>query len=248
MAGLKFSFQQMLTELDAFAHLAEKFIAPESRTVLPQFKALLENYRDQQTRDPFDWKIQSANPLKTRVSAGEYEVGKGGKHGVIAQIDACWRIRRIPLAKKTARPLYFELAGIASTRVRLICEAGEGAEHRELAMWRMEVGDDNAPGCHFHVQVLGEKADFPFPNSVPVPRLPSVILTPAAVAEYVLAELFQDDWASHVAYDTPHLRRWAPIQGDRLAKLLGWKLELLRVGGSPWTTIKRHKPDAALFI
>jgi hypothetical protein len=185
--------------------------------------------------------------LKTIVSEGEYESGhKRGSHRVVAEIDAIWEIQRIPAKKKKAPAIHFKLVGIASTRVRLFCEAG-GAR-REIGMWRMEIGDSNSPGCHFHVQILGESAEAPFPKTLCIPRFPGLIITPMAVTEFVLAEIFQNQWPEHIGYDTPHLRSWAPIQRKRLNKLLDWNLSLLDDGGSPWTTIKQRKPDVGLFL
>jgi hypothetical protein len=209
-------------------------------------KSELESYRAQPTTTEYDWQIHPDAPLRTIVSEGEYEVGGGGGHHIFADIDACWHIQRLPPKKKSMPAQEFKLTGIASTRVRLWCKAP--GEKKQIAMWRMEVGDSASPGCHFHVQVLGEIADFPFPNSLPIPRLPGIILTPPAVAEFVLAELFQDRWAEHVGQDSPHLKRWAPIQQERFKRLLEWKLEVLKTNtGSPWTTIKRQKPESMLF-
>jgi hypothetical protein len=248
MTALTFAFQEVINEVDAFSHLAHDFIEPNSRFVLPQFKSELESYREQPTKDGYEWQIRPDFPLRTTVSRGEYEVGGGGEHHVFADIDACWSIQRIPERKRKLPARQFKLTGIASTRVRLWCQIDEGKK-KEIAMWRMEIGDDASPGCHFHVQVLGELPDFPFPKSLSVPRLPGLILTPPGVAEFVLAELFQDRWPEHVGRDSPHLKRWAPIQEGRFRRLLQWKLDVLRTNtGSPWTTIKRRKPDGMLFM
>jgi len=73
-------------------------------------------------------------------------------------------------------------------------------------------------------------------------------MTPMAVTEFVLAELFQDSWAKHVAQDSPALNRWAPVQKKRLTSLLQWKMGTLASGGSPWTTMKVSKPNDDLFV
>jgi len=54
----------------------------------------------------------------------------------------------------------FRVTGNASTKVSILQSREDGRE--QLAMWRFEIGHDTAPGCHFHVQVLGESADPPF--------------------------------------------------------------------------------------
>lgn len=248
MTELLFDFEEMITEVDAFSYLAAPFLAPETKHVLEGLKQSLNVYRDVPTVSAFDWEISLNDPLKTIVSDGGYEVGGGGQHRVFGEITAKWQIRRVPLTKRRQRSKQFKLIGLASTRVRLLCETVGRTNPQELAMWRMEVGDRSAPGCHFHTQVLGSKPDGPFPNSLPVPRLPGLILTPMAVVEFVLAEIFQDDWARHVGRDSPHLKRWAPIQRQRFERLLQWKLAIVKESSSPWTTMKKEKPSAELFI
>ena len=115
-------------------------------------------------------------------------------------------------------------------------------------MWRMEIGDSGSPGCHFHVQILGQTQEIPFPKSLSVPRIPSLIMTPAAVLEFVLAELFQDEWARQVGRNGADLKRWAAIQKKRWQNLLNWKLEVVSTSASPWTTMKSEKPNVDLFI
>ena len=220
MAELRFAFPEMIDEVEAFSRLADEFIDKSSRHVLPWFKSALESYRDQARHAGFLWQIPSSDPLRTIVSNGEYESGaKRGHHDLVAEIDACWEIQRIPGKKKHAPAAHFKVTGIASTRIRLFSENENS--RAELGMWRMEIGDTGSPGCHFHVQILGENAAPPFPNSLCVPRLPGLILTPTAVVEFVL---------------------------ERLNNLLQWNLRILELGGSPWTTIKQQKPEVDLFL
>ncbi|MGJ5038233.1 hypothetical protein ACQR13_29320 [Bradyrhizobium sp. HKCCYLRH3059] len=248
MTALRFQFQDVLNEVSSFNELARKYIAPASLEVLPRFYQALENYRNMPTKEAIDWKIADSCPLCT-IPAKEYEPGGGGHRAIVGEITCIWRIKREPLKKTTQPAKHFSLIGNASTRVRLKYPATDSEPAQEVAMWRMEVADGKAPGCYFHVQILGQSDELPFPKSIPVPRLPSIILTPLAVAEFVLAELFQDAWGKHTAALVPHLQRWAPIQRERLKRLLYWKLkELEQTSGSPWSALKAAKPDPALFI
>jgi len=247
MAALMFDFQEVINEIEAFSHLANDFIAPESRDVLPRMRIAVESFRSQKGNYPIDLEISRVNPLRTRLSRGAYEKGSGGGHDIYGEISSKWRIKKVS-QKQPGTARRFELLGIASTQVRLMCQQPAHPGIREIAMWRMEIADSKSPGCYFHIQILGDRPDFPFPNSLPVPRLPNLMLTPTSVAEFVLAELFQDDWVAHMTLRTVHLNRWAPIQRDRWSKLLNWKLGLIGAGGSPWTTIKQQQPDAALFV
>jgi hypothetical protein len=247
VSGLRFEFQEMISELEAFSRLADPFLLAESRSVLPNLKQSLENYRTEPTGNSRTWQISTTSSLKT-ISGTRYEKGnRAGKHCIYAEITSIWEIRRIPGRNVRQPAKYFELIGQASTRVRLVCDPSNGDQHQEIAMWRMEIGDSNSPGCHFHVQVLGQTADFPFPKSLSVPRLPSLMMTPAATVEFVLAELFQDEWAKHIGRNGPHLNRWSAIQKSRWVSLLNWKLDIVQKSTNPWTAIKSAKPQPMLF-
>jgi hypothetical protein len=248
MPALRFAFQEMLDEVSSFTGLADNFIAPQSKEALPRFKRNLESYRNSPTKGAFDWEIPESDPLIT-VGTNAYEPGDGGHRLVVGEITAKWQIRREAPPKRSMPAKYFSLAGIASTRIRLKYAATENSPAEEIAMWRMEIADVNAPGCFFHSQILGQSIDPPFPSALPVPRLPIIMMTPAAVAEFVFAELFQDHWGPHVALQVPHLNRWAPIQQQRFGRLLDWKMQQVKkTSGSPWSTLKAAQPNADLFI
>ena len=247
MTGLEFSFQEMITEVDSFSRLSEKFVTTESRGVLQALKRSLENYRAEPTEGSLSWQISEHLPLRTVISQGKYEKGGNGAHHLYAEISAVWEIQRMRERKLAMPAKRFKLIGLASTRIRVLCEPLDEAPAREIAMWRMEIGDDNSPGCHFHIQVLGAE-EFPFPKSLPIPRFPGLIMTPAAATEFVLAELFQDEWASHVSRGGADLDRWRPIQKSRWEKLLNWKLRMVAGSASPWTAIKSAKPEPGVFI
>jgi hypothetical protein len=250
MSQLEFEFQDVLNELDAFARIAEKYLRPESRQVLPQLAAELEGIRNTPTNVTHVWGIRNERPLRTTVSVGEYQPDGEGEHNVYAEITSQWEIERIkPPGKKNQPGQRFRLVGIASTRIRLLKEVNANQPSEELAMWRMEIGDSYSPGCHFHIQVLGESTDGPFPHSLDVPRLPGLISTPAATVEYVLAELFQDDWQQHLATKSADVNRWAPIQRQRLSSVLGWHLSRVQeANGSPWPALKASRPPTHLFV
>jgi hypothetical protein len=248
MSELRFAFREILDEVSSFAGLASDFIAPASKGVLSQFYKSLEGYRNSATQDAFDWKISESHPLTT-IGTTEYEVGGGGQRLLVGQVTAKWRIKKEPSQKKSMPSTYFKLIGIASTRIRLRCVGRDNELTDEIAMWRMEIGDTSAPGCFFHSQILGESDAFPFPHSLSIPRLPIIVMTPAAVAEFGFAELFQESWGPKAALQVPHLNRWAPIQKERFSRLLNWKLDqLTKTYGSPWSSLKAAQPHDDLFV
>lgn len=250
MSALEFRFQDVLNEIDALEKIIGSFCSPSHRDVLPQLRTELADVRDTVTDRDWTWGIRNERPFRTTVSRGAYQRDDQGAHNVFAEITSTWTIRRVrPPGKKGQRADRFALTGNASTRIRLYEEAQPGQQPLPLGMWRMEVGVAHSPGCYFHVQVLGETDDRPFPHSLDVPRLPGVLTTPPSVVEYVVAELFQDQWLKHLATQTADLNRWIPIQRGRLGAVLKWQLGVVKdAQGSPWMALKQAKPYADLFV
>jgi hypothetical protein len=152
-----------------------------------------------------------------------------------------------PKKNKLDTPKHFYLTGNASVRVEWV----DVSDHKSMGSWRMEIADDAAPGCYFHIQILGEKEkiDPPFPHSVTVPRLPCIATTPMAVLEFVLGELFQDRWENHSRNSSPEMENWRSVQRRRLLSLLNWQQELIKDGNlTPWTALKTAKPAQDLLV
>jgi hypothetical protein len=249
VSELAFNFQDVLDEVDALDKIIGPFCDLRSRNVLPQLITELRNIRDNPADRPWTWGIREAHPFYTDVSRGAYQPDDQGGDNVFAEITSTWMIHRVPPRKRSERAARFKLTGNASTRVRLYREMPPGRDAVQLAMWRAEIGDTFSPGCHFHVQVLGETKEPPFPRSLDIPRLPALLVTPAAVVEYVIGELFQDNWLKHLASQAANLNRWWPIQRRYLGALLAWQLNIVNgASGSPWGTLKKAKPDSQLFV
>lgn len=250
MTALQFNFIDVTSEIDAFSRLSGDYIAPESKGVLESFKSDLLSIQGSTGARKSSWQIRDARPLMTKPSVGKYEKGvKRGGPEIFAEITSIWEIQNVVLPNRRNGPAKkFELVGNASTRIRIMRPGTSSGKPEELAMWRMEIGDAASPGCHFHVQVLGERADGPFPKSVPVPRFPNLLVTPMAIAEFVLGELFQDDWQKDLGRSSDALNRWTTIQNNRWKKILDWKCSVLSSPGSPWLNMKNAKPKMTLFV
>lgn len=243
---IRFKFQDVLAETQAFASIADKFTADGARRVLPDFHRSLETYRNTDTKGSHLWEISTRSPLVTTHSQS-YD-RKAAKHTVIAEITAAWEIQRESPGKKSRPAEFFSLSGIASTMVRLKA-INKDNTRTDLAMWRVEIADKKSPGCYFHSQILGDLDAPPFPKSLCVPRLPTILLTPAAVAEYAYSEIFQNAWQKHLQSQTSELQVWSPIQIRRYQRLLKWKLECLSASsGSPWVNLKIAQPHADIFV
>jgi hypothetical protein len=252
---LQFKFAEALREIEALITVGRAFLENSAENILDQFRTNLANYQRQPTFGSYNWQIARDQPIYTRTSERQYERGAKGSLRVFAAIDGTWPIRRLPIkgAKRTVLPPTYELAASVSTRVRILEAPEEGAAksgtERELAMWRFEIGDAAAPGCHFHIQILGQNTVAPFPSALSVPRLPTFICTLPAVVEYTIAELFQDGWPQHVSRQSALFPHWSGIQRTRLSQVLRWQLDVVsKASHSPWTSLKLDKPKPQLFI
>ena len=246
MAGLRFKFAELIEELSMLKGIGEKFFNPATTLVLDRLMSDLKSARSAEENRLVPLKLSA---LHTNPSQ-DYEAGnRRGGPTVYAVITGTWKVR--PLGdnskKEKARAnRLLEFCDIASTKVELY-DVQDSA--RRLAMWRMELGADDHPGCYFHIHVLGESDEPPFPSTVPVPRFPSIFVTPMGAIEYVLSELFQDKWAKEMARDIHQVQHWRTLQLGRFQRVLMWYQEQLRnVVSSPWVHLKSAKPDGEMFL
>jgi hypothetical protein len=120
---------------------------------------------------------------------------------------------------------------------------------REIAMWRMEIGNEALPGCAFHAQILGEAEGGHFPRTLSVPRLPLFMATPLAALDFFLGELFQNDWPEVAARASANTDMWRGIHAPRWERTLDWqKTQIAGAVGSPWLAVKRTYPQRDLFL
>lgn len=257
--GLQFLRKELVDETAALMDMARRFLAPDAVQVLADLKGDIE--RIAETRAGRDHAIR-LRPVCTRPTC-EYEPGsRSGGQEVYASVTGIWEVRRIGGRRPKAKVAF---TGKASAVVEL-WPAGAiprpPSEIRErrgrrcsdedrsgrLAMWRVEIGAHDSPGCYFHIH-LGDREEPPFPKSIPVPRLPSPFVTPMATVEFVLGELFQDRWERRAGENHHHQHRWRAIQRNRWSSLLKWqKGALNQSGSSPWMNLKAAKPPADLFL
>lgn len=244
--SITFNVAELKREIESIGQIAGPFLALRARSQLQQVAADLDGIA--RGTGPRRWAIPLDSPIQTRLSKGEYQRG-GGQHSVFGAFTFVWEIEPSRTQGDTRPADEVTLVGLASSCLRII----EGDPVRpgtqtELAMWRMEVGDANSPGTHFHVQVLGHGELPPFPSSLDVPRLPGMLVSPFACLEFLVSELFQEDWVKEVNRDTGPLRQWRGVQRSRIRAQLEWQLgEIEAVHGSPWSALKAAKPPRELF-
>ena len=244
MAGFRFLFTDLQQEIIALKKMAKSFFDSQTSWALDGFLTDFSSIGNQQGETVHKLNLQ---PLQTIPSEGEYEVAyrKGGRN-IYAIISGTWELR--PLGRRPDPRREIEFCGNASTKIELYAE---DAPETLLAMWRMELGAEDSPGCYVHAQILGDSDNPPFPKSVPIPRLPSIFVTPMSGVEFVLGELFQDRWEQRTFRNTGDTHNWHRLQRQWLYRLFSWYQNELSNSGSsssPWMTLKKAKPDGTLFL
>lgn len=240
---LLFNYAEIERELDSIEHLAAPFLERGHEAVFGVLRSDLENSKTRAGTE-VGWGIPEHQPLKTTLSEGEYEIDKKGLD-VFADLTSTWAIT--PVGARGG-PRTFAVTGNASTRIRIHAR-DEDSLDREIAMWRMEIADIKAPGCHFHAQVLGQGDEPPFPHALSIPRLPIFMATPLVALEFVLGELFQTRWAQRAGESGGAADVWSGIQANRWLRTLAWQQELItKRASSPWIALKLAKPKAEMFV
>jgi hypothetical protein len=240
-APLRFDFSDFAAEIAAIVKLTSRFLDPSTASIFSQLQNEIQQVQRSKTEMSFNWDVSESRPLRTLPTSG-YECGKRkGAIDVVGEISWRWQIQKCFAPKSLGK--YFIVSGNASVKVSIFDANGSASDR--LAMWRVECGAADSPGCFFHTQILGDDGDGPFPKRLSIPRLPTLFVTPMAVIEFFLGELFQDDWQKHITGTGGAKDYWSGVQKRRLESLLKWKLRQIRnCQGSPWLALKLAKPTS----
>lgn len=234
--GIRFSIGDLISEADCILMMGYRFIERQS------YRAL-EAYRDS------IYAVASArsNTMR-RVELGVIQTQCADIRGrsVYARIRGNWEVTPVSeRSKKVSMSREIAFSGIASTRIELF---QYGSQER-AAMWRIEIGSEGSPGCYFHVQVLGDSDDMPFPKTIEIPRLPSFFVTPMSAVDYTLGELFGTKWAQKIATSRVYGSQWCKLQRRLLQSQIKWYGDVIRDSKNPsWMSIKAAVPGTDLFL
>ncbi len=239
MAGFRFRFSELELETKTLEAVAGGFLEQSTLWVLKRFLGDLRSIANTTGENAQTLELQSLNTIPSR----DYEAGdrKGGQY-IYAVISGIWNLR--PLGPIPTPGRETEFCGIASTRIELY-----GGNNVRLGMWRMELGTEDSPGCYVHAQILGDSKKPPFPKILPIPRLPSVFVTPMSAIEFVLGELFQDEWAKKISSNNTNASHWRALQKKRIQSLLQWfQRSIDETSLSPWIALKQAKPQGTELL
>jgi hypothetical protein len=248
--GMTFRVADLQQQMKDMAKIAERFLERSSRNKLAeaadQLDLIYGKLRSQVRASRHHgnlpppretWRIEE--PIVTKWNDGKHE--KDGRHGPPLQGSL-----RFKWTLGYADQNTFELVDLASTEMKIRMVGNKAhddgsaqSDSLEVLAWHVDVvPNDNAPGPRVHVQLDN-------PERIPVPRLPTVLFAPADCLDFLLGELFQDEWTRHQQGHS-QLKRFAPGQRDRLSRLLQGHLNWL--DESQMATSKRsawiHLKDA----
>ena len=220
MAGFRFLSADLIQETIAFGKIARPFIARESHLVLEDYLRDLRSIGDQPENT--DHRL-TLKPLWTIPSKGQYEADNKGKH-IRAKIEGTWQLRVFP----SSQTKQMEFCGIASTTAVLFDLTNSCTP---FAKWKLELGDHRSPGCYIHAHIpWGFDSETPDQKPISIPRLPSIFITPMSAIEFVLGELFQDEWPQSTNRINGDTTNWYRLQKKWLQCLFLWYLEVLQDG------------------
>ncbi|MCY4618954.1 MAG: hypothetical protein OXD50_10485 [Chloroflexi bacterium] len=230
---LELSFKDLEQETKAFAANAAKFF--ESTHQLFAVAGALRQIARTPNRSPQVLQITREDPLRTIPTKG-FRRRSGSRQTVQAEVSTTWDITPLEEVGPKRR---FSVQNASTTAT--VFDLSREDSPRLVYEWRMEIAAGDPPGCFFHAQ-LGE----PLKQWLEVPRLPFIVATPAACAEFVLGELFQDEWPRHVDRKS---NGGSGTQRRYLLQWLEWQYKAVNASsGSPWLGLKAALPQPDSFI
>ncbi|GAB4567959.1 MAG: hypothetical protein Tsb0020_20950 [Haliangiales bacterium] len=246
-----FDYADILDEMRSISDDAREFLAGDTSKAIGALVGDLMRYQQANTDRKHAWETVPHTQIRTKSNEGAHQ-GKSKGVNLYGTVDFKWEIRNTSLGqrrKKRQRYTNFQLAGVASTTIKLWHSGKQEAQDNGgtgyvVGCWNLDVGNHESPGCHFHVQIPEKSEPWQYP--IDIPRWPSLLLTPADAVDFVLGELFQQEWRRHRRAANSS---WRNIQQQRLEKLATWIQERIKKADEPpWLHFKFAKPPNKLFL
>lgn len=220
--GLAFAIADIERELRDVQRIAKAFVIPESQRVIDQCISDLKNIGT--ARGPQKWAIPRETPFKT---SGSSEYDKLSRQPLFGHVSFVWEV--YPSGKDII------LCGNASMSLSLV-DGGDSCVLR----WNCDIGVHSSPGAHLHLQVQG-------PRAPPVPRFPTLVVTPADAICFLLGELFQERWPERLSKGGSSLSIFNN-QKRRLCQLLQLHQSQINASNVPWLALKNWKPEQVVKL
>ena len=234
--GVKFSVAELRNELKYCDTIANKYLEPQSQGRLTRAADQLGYISTKLPKTNYNWQIEKADSLQTKPSLRSM-VTSGCGHSLQGRLCFKWKLRSVD--RRTV-----ELVGIASTAISIHEVVNSIVCDEPVFEWHTDVVTvESAPGPAFHSQVYNDvKLD--------VPRLPSILFSPADCLDFLLGELYQKEWECHQS-SHENIQRFAKIQKTRFRHLLDKQSSMLSKDfglQSAWIALKNWKPSDKVFL
>lgn len=244
--GVHFSLPTLKTEVDCLGSLARDFLDVESHSVLGSWSADLSTIGNRDTTKPALWKISPERPIRTKQTKQFEPNGRKVQQSVWGELSFVWEVARVSTDTRKKERTLICLNGKASTKVRIYTQIDDAKTC--IAQWQVEIGSHDSPGWHFHVGLCREENDGHFPKWLSVPRMPGLLVAPTDALDFMLGELFQDDWKKQVSNEKFENVELGKAQKSRIYGMSKWHTAELEAGnGSAWNRLKRSQPRADIF-
>ena len=245
--GIHFPVASLKTEVENLAQLAKDFLALESHPVLASWGADLRTIGNRPSTKPAVWQIAQERPLRTIMTEGFEPNGRKAQQAVWGELTFKWSVNRVSIDNRNHDSGLLCLNGLASTKIKVF--TFENGLKTLIAQFQVEVGDSKSPGWHFHVGLCTDNANGHFPKWLSVPRVPGMLVAPTDALDFMLGELFQDEWKKKVSSDTFQNVQLGKAQNNRIQGMAKWQSEEIKSGnGSAWNRLKLSKPNAQIFL
>jgi hypothetical protein len=230
----------------AFSAIAKGYLAAENRTFLEKhaesFLALSSVAQGTQKR----WSTGRMS-IRTKASEGDYQPDSRGGRKLFAIINFVWDLEFLGTPNTNFPLNRHALLHNSSIRIELHDHEEQGAG--PVACWDFDVGNHESPGCHFHAKAHTVRlAKDDSLSDVDVPRLPSLIFMPSDAIDFIIGELWQDEWKRKSVSVDSQFDAWRKICRERMRKLFEWHQLILRDSkASAWMALKTAKPTWTLL-
>lgn len=216
--GIKFKAGPLYSSLRAIAENSNDFITRDGRNVLLGAASRLQT-ADASTRERFIWSTEG-RPVKTLPS--RLYKGQGGADPLEAHVTFSWRCERSEEAG-------WWVAYEGGVEVKLFPEGTstdpDAAYHIDVCEGGLHVEYDHTGAVKADQPAAGVRHCFSHSHvAATMPRLPSVVISPPDVLEFVLTELWPEGWKRAVAGSTGranNLKFHHFAQRRRIQKVLG---------------------------
>ena len=234
--GIKFNKFKLQRELRYCDDVARKYLKRESKFKLGYAADQLE-YIFHNANRSHPWQIDKKDPLIIKCNNGKHEID-GKKNNLQGRLSFIWELQK---CGDNALEL---VGGKASTAVAIHEFVGSKVNDDPILKWHVDVVTrKDAPGPAFHTQIEN-------PKKIPVPRLPIYLFSPVDCLDFLLGELFQNEWSQHQS-GHQKIQQFAAIQKSRIYRMLVAQTNEFEKNGftsSAWISLKEWKPNDDIFL